>query len=113
MRVSTALFGRTALGLDVVYVQAERYAPERKIGRPDIQAFVGALNGARADRGICIITTSSFTPDAKAYVERVQNRLVLIDGQRLAAEMVRRKVGVEVREVHEVKRIDEDFFADS
>jgi restriction system protein len=100
-----------ALGLDVVYVQAKRYAPERKIGRPDIQAFVGALNGARADRGI-FITTSAFTADARAYVDRVQNRLVLIDGQRLAAEMVRRNVGVQVREVHEVKRIDEDFFSE-
>ena len=100
-----------ALGLDVVYVQAKRYAPESKIGRPDIQAFVGALNGARADRGI-FITTSSFTADARAYVDRVQNRLVLIDGKRLAAEMVKRNVGVQVREVHEVKRIDEDFFTD-
>jgi restriction system protein len=100
-----------ALGLDVVYVQAKRYAPDRRIGRPDIQAFVGALNGARADRGI-FITTSSFTADARAYVDRVQNRLVLIDGKRLAAEMVRRNVGVQVREVHEVKRIDEDFFTE-
>jgi restriction system protein len=100
-----------ALGLDVVYVQAKRYAPERRIGRPDIQAFVGALNGARADRGI-FITTSSFTTDARAYVDRVQNRLVLIDGKRLAAEMVQRNVGVQIREVHAVKRIDEDFFAE-
>jgi restriction system protein len=90
-----------ALGLDVVYVQAKRYAPERRIGRPDIQAFVGALNGARADRGI-FITTSDFTADARAYVDRVHNRLVLIDGKRLAAEMVNRNVGVQVREVHEV-----------
>lgn len=100
-----------ALGLDVVYVQAKRYAPDRRIGRPDIQGFVGALTGARADRGI-FITTSSFTSDARAYVDRIGYRIVLIDGERLAAEMVRRNVGVEVREVHEVKRIDEDFFAE-
>ena len=101
-----------ALGLDVVYVQAKRYAPERKIGRPDIQAFVGALTGAQADRGI-FITTSSFTAEARAYAERIASRIVLIDGERLATEMVNRNVGVEVREVHEVKRIDEDFFADA
>lgn len=101
-----------ALGLDVVYVQAKRYAPERAIGRPDIQAFVGALTGARADRGV-FITTSYFTADAKAYVDRVQNRIVLIDGKRLAAEMVHRNVGVQVRDVWEVKRIDEDFFSDA
>ena len=100
-----------ALGLDVVYVQAKRYAPERKIGRPDIQGFVGALTGARADRGI-FITTSGFTSEARNYVDRIQSRIVLIDGERLAAEMVRRNVGVQVRELHEVKRIDEDFFTE-
>lgn len=100
-----------ALGLDVVYVQAKRYAPGRKIGRPDIQGFVGALTGARADRGI-FITTSSFTSEARAYVDRIGYRIVLIDGDRLAAEMVRRNVGVDVRESYEVKRIDEDFFAE-
>ena len=57
-----------ALGLDVVYIQAKRYALDRKTGRPDLQAFVGALNGARASRGI-FITTSSFTADAKNFVE--------------------------------------------
>jgi len=101
-----------ALGLDVVYVQAKRYAPDRKIGRPDLQAFVGALNGARANRGI-FITTSGFTTDAKSFVERIQARIVLIDGPTLAKEMVRRNVGVEIRDVHEEKRIDEDFFAES
>ncbi len=98
-----------ALGLDVVYVQAKRYAVDRRIGRPDLQAFVGALNGARADRGI-FITTSNFTAEARAFVDRVQSRLVLIDGQMLAKEMVKRNVGVEIRETHEVKRIDETFF---
>jgi restriction system protein len=101
-----------ALGLDVVCVQAKRYTADRRIGRPDIQAFVGALNGARADRGI-FITTSGFTPDAKAFVSRAPQRLVLIDGPTLAKEMVRRNVGVDVRDVYEVKRIDEDFFEET
>ncbi len=34
------------LGLDRIYVQVKRYAPERTVGRPDIQGFVGALHGA-------------------------------------------------------------------
>ena len=98
-----------ALGLDVVYVQAKRYAKERKIGRPDIQAFVGALTGAQANRGV-FITTSSFTPEAKAYADRVGFRLVLIDGSELARLMVARNVGVTVEETFHLKRIDEDFF---
>ena len=34
------------LGLDRVYVQAKRYAADHSVGRPEIQAFVGALHGA-------------------------------------------------------------------
>jgi restriction system protein len=98
-----------ALGLDVVYVQAKRYAPDRKVGRPDIQAFVGALTGAQANRGV-FITTSSFTPDARAYADRVGMRLVLIDGRELSRLMVDRNVGVSIEETYHLKRIDEDFF---
>ncbi|ADB74231.1 restriction endonuclease [Geodermatophilus obscurus] len=98
-----------ALGLDVVYVQAKRYAVDRKVGRPDIQAFVGALTGAQANRGV-FITTSSFTPDARAYADRVGMRLVLIDGRELSRLMVDRNVGVSIEETYHLKRIDEDFF---
>lgn len=34
-----------ALGLSRVYIQAKRYAVDAAIGRPEIQAFVGALHG--------------------------------------------------------------------
>ncbi|MGY1985441.1 restriction endonuclease [Blastococcus sp. SYSU DS0669] len=98
-----------ALGLDVVYVQAKRYAVDRKVGRPDIQAFVGALTGAQANRGV-FITTSSFTPDARTYADRVGLRLVLIDGRELSRLMVDRNVGVSIEETYHLKRIDEDFF---
>jgi restriction system protein len=98
-----------ALGLDVVYVQAKRYAAENKVGRPDIQAFVGALTGAQATRGV-FITTSSFTTEARTYADRVGLRLVLIDGQELARLLVERNIGVSVEETFDLKRIDEDFF---
>jgi restriction system protein len=38
------------LGLDVVYVQAKRW--EATVGRPVVQGFVGALQGARESKGI-------------------------------------------------------------
>jgi restriction system protein len=99
-----------ALGLDVIYVQAKRYASDRKVTRPDIQGFVGALVGAKAERGI-FITTSSFTTDALAYARRtVGAHVVLVDGTELAKKMVDRNVGVDVSETYELKRIDEDFF---
>lgn len=98
-----------ALGLDRVYVQAKRYAADRPIGRPDIQAFVGALHGAQADRGI-FITTSRFTSDAEDYAERVAARIVLIDGQHLSDLMVSHGVGVQDEETFVLKGIDEDYF---
>ena len=101
-----------ALGLDRIYVQAKRYGAEHSVGRPEIQAFVGALHGTQADRGI-FIATSRFTAEAAAYAQRVPARVVLIDGRRLAELMVKHNIGVQDQETHVIKRIDEDFFEDA
>lgn len=97
------------LGIDLVYMQAKRYAPDVTVGRPDIQAFVGALHGAQASRGI-FITTSRFSSGAIDYAERVGVRIILIDGQRLAELMLRYGIGVEPDLVATLYRVDEDFF---
>lgn len=96
------------LGLNQIYVQAKRYA-DRSVGRPEVQAFVGALHGHHADRGI-FIATSRFTNDAESYVRSVQDRIVLIDGPQLARLMVAHDIGTQVQETHVIKRVDEDFF---
>ncbi|RZU52697.1 restriction system protein [Krasilnikovia cinnamomea] len=98
-----------ALGLERVYVQAKRYGPEQSIGRPDIQAFVGALHGAQADRGVFIATTR-FTSEARDYAERVAARVVLIDGIQLAELMILHNVGVQDERTFTLRRVDEDFF---
>jgi restriction system protein len=98
-----------ALGLDRVYVQAKRYAAERSVSRPDIQAFVGALHGQQADRGI-FITTSRFTDTAREYADRVASRLVLIDSEQLGELMVHHGVGVQTEETFVLKKVDEDYF---
>jgi restriction system protein len=98
-----------ALGLDRVYVRAKRYGAEHSVGRPEIQAFVGALHGAQADRGV-FIATSRFTAEARDYAERVPARLVLIDGVRLTELMVLHNVGVQEEQTFTLKRVDEDFF---
>lgn len=97
------------LGIDVVYLQAKRYAPDSAVGRPDIQAFVGALHGAQANRGI-FITTSRFSSGAIEYAERVGVRIILIDGTRLTELMLRYGIGVEPDLVATLYRVDEDFF---
>lgn len=99
------------LGLDVVYVQAKRHAQDTTVGRPDIQAFVGALHGAQASRGV-FITTSRFSAGASEYAERVGVRVILIDGSQLAELMLRYRIGVEPDHVATLYRVDEDFFED-
>lgn len=49
-----------ALGLDLVGVQAKRYDRDNTVGRPEIQAFVGALQGAQTSRGV-FVTTGRFS----------------------------------------------------
>ncbi len=98
------------LGLDAIYVQAKRW--EGSVGRPEIQKFAGALQGQRAKKGI-FITTSTFTREAEDYTQRIDSRIVLIDGRRLAALMFESDVGVSPRSVYTVKAIDGDYFEES
>jgi len=98
-----------ALGLDAVYVQAKRYDPSNKVGRPDIQKFVGSLTGESATKGV-FVTTSAFSREARDYISRVQQRIVLIDGELLAKLMIQHGVGVRARAKYVVHSIDEDYF---
>ncbi len=95
------------LGLDVVYLQAKKW--EGTVGRPEIQKFVGALHGRRAKKGV-FITTSGYSADATAYVERIDPKVVLIDGRRLAEFMVDFEVGVATAKTYYTKKIDSDYF---
>ncbi|MBD8619272.1 restriction endonuclease [Sphingomonas sp. CFBP 13728] len=99
------------LGLDRIYVQAKRYALHVGVGRPEIQGFVGSLVGLGATKGV-FVTTSTFSAPAVEYVRHIPQRVILIDGERLAALLTEHDVGVRVSRVIAVKRIDEDFFAD-
>ncbi len=95
------------LGLDTIYIQAKRW--QGSVGRPEIQKFVGALQGQRAKKGV-FITTSSYTAEAIDYASRIDTKVVLIDGQLLANLMMDFDVGVSVSASYIVKRIDSDYF---
>jgi restriction system protein len=97
------------LGLDRIYVQAKRYAPHVSVGRPEVQGFVGSLVGLGASKGV-FVTTSGFSTPATDFVRHLPQRVILIDGTRLAELMIEHGVGVRVSRTIEVKRIDEDFF---
>ncbi|EED33280.1 restriction endonuclease [gamma proteobacterium NOR5-3] len=96
-----------ALGLDVIYLQAKRW--EGSVARPELQKFIGALAGKQARKGV-FITTSEFTKGAAEFIDKVDPRVILIDGKKLARLMVDHNVGVATVNSFEVKRIDSDYF---
>jgi restriction system protein len=95
------------LGLDVIYVQAKRW--KANVGRQEIQGFVGALAGKKASKGV-FITTSSFNDNATAYASGLHQKVILIDGPRLAELMIEHGIGVDEQQSYRVKKIDSDYF---
>ena len=97
------------LGLDAIYVQAKRW--KNTVGRPDVQAFAGSLEGVRGRKGV-FITTSTFSAEACEYVSRIEKKIVLINGAHLATLMVDFNIGVNSVNTYEVKRVDSDYFSE-
>lgn len=104
------LINEDRLGLDRIYVQAKRW--QESVGRPQIQNFVGALAGQHAQKGI-FITTSEFSGAAEDYVRNLPQRVILIDGKRLAELMIEHNIGVSKAYSYEVKRVDSDYFEEA
>jgi len=97
------------LGLDTIYIQAKKWKQGMSVGRPEIQKFVGALQGKRAKRGI-FITTTKFSDDAREYARMIDTKVVLIDGPQLTDLMIDCGVGVATRTSYEIKELDTDYF---
>lgn len=95
------------LGLDVIYLQAKRW--DNTVSSSEIQKFVGALHGKKAKKGV-FITTSSFSKQALDFVNKVDTKVILIDGQQLAELMIDYDVGVSRSDIYEIKKIDTDYF---
>src|SRR5436190_17655209 len=95
------------LGLDVIYVQAKRW--KSGVGRPEIQNFVGALAGKKAGKGV-FITTSEIHENARDYAASLHQKIILVDGRRLADLMIEHGIGVAEEHAYTVKKIDSDYF---
>ncbi len=93
------------LGLEKVYVQAKRW--QGTVGRPELQAFYGALAGQKAKRGV-FITTSGFTTQATQFASSVDG-IVLVDGAHLVELMMDHEVGVSSR-LLKLPKLDSDYF---
>lgn len=95
------------LGLDAVYIQAKRW--ENPVGRPAVQQFSGSLDSHKATKGV-LITTSSFTAEAKDYVRSIGKRIVLLDGAQLAELLIDNEVGVVTEAAYRLVRVDQGYF---
>jgi len=97
------------LGLEIIYIQAKKWSCT--VSRPDIQKFVGALEGKRAKKGV-FITTSNYSNEAKSYVKNIGTKVVLIDGEQLANYMIDYEIGVSKEITYDIKKIDTDYFTE-
>ena len=97
------------LGLDIIYLQAKRYAEGSAIGVDKIREFAGSLDERGATKGV-FVTTSHFAPQARAYAQRSPKRLILIDGEELTRLLVHHGVGVRIYRELQLKRLDTDYF---
>lgn len=91
-----------------LYIHAVKLSPDQTVGRADIQDFVDAL-ADKGGKGI-FATTALFSDSAEAYAQ--DERILLIDGPKLATLMISHNFCVNVEKVFEVKELDEDSFID-
>lgn len=98
------------LGLDTIYVQAKRW--QTAVGRKEVQSFVGALAGQGASKGV-FITSGDFATTAIDYVKNITQKVILIDGNRLAELMIEHGIGVSEERTYTLKRVDGDYFETS
>ena len=97
------------LGFNNIYIQAKKWSDP--IGRPELQKFSGAMDGAGAKNGAFIVS-SDFTDGAKTFVKTVKatKNIVLINGEELAKLMIEYNLGVQTKEVIEIEKVDYDYF---
>jgi restriction system protein len=98
------------LGLDTIYLQAKRW--QDPVGEGPVRDFIGALVIKGVKKGV-FLTTSYFTPAARNAVQgnKSDQKIVLIDGVRLAGLMIEHNLGVSVAQNFALKRLDMDFFS--
>ena len=73
---------------------------------------MSAMKGGGCRKGV-FVTSSSFTSEAIEFSKGLRDqRLNLIDGVDLAKLTIEHSVGVQVKEIIKVSKIDQDLFSD-
>lgn len=101
------------LGLEKIYLQAKRYF-DNKVNEKEMQNFAGALSCSPVRKGV-FITTSYFDEKAKKKAEDASKKgfvIRLINGDELTKLMIKHNIGVQIKTKIEIKKLDEDFFAE-
>lgn len=99
------------LGLEKIYIQAKRWQKGNNVGRSEVESFVGAIDRQRGNKGV-FITTSDFSKEAYEHSSTHVN-LVKINGRKLAELMIQYNIGVSIKNVYEIKKIDLDYFEET
>lgn len=102
------IINQDQLGIGKIYIQAKLYKQGNKVRELEIRNFIGAIDND-SSKGI-FVTTSDFDAAAIQKVRDSKKTIILINGKNLVELMIKYNAGVQVRDVYEVKEIDEDFF---
>ena len=103
------IINQDQLGIEKIYIQAKRYADGNRVREPEIRNFIGAMSGD-VSKGI-FVTTSLFDDSAVRKAKDARNhKIILIDGSQLVSLMIKHNIGVQIKNIYEVKEVDEDFF---
>ncbi|WP_277237506.1 restriction endonuclease [Merdimonas faecis] len=94
------------LGFGLIYVQIKHWGHDHSVGRPEVQAFVGAIAG-KGGKGL-FVTTSKFTKQAIEYAKG--QHIILMDGEKLAYNMIEHDFGVSTKKIFSIKALDMDLF---
>lgn len=96
------------LGMNIVCVQSKQYAQDNKVQAPEIQRFIGALDGMNG----VFVTSSDFSSGAREKAQNARHsKIILINGKELVNYMIEYNVGVQnTKTSYVIKEVDSDFF---
>ena len=100
-----------SLGIEIIFIQAKRYATHIPVNREDLEKFVGVLNTKKGAKGV-FITTSRFRDSALEYLERTTSKVICIDGEKLMKLLLQYEIGVEKNSTYTTYKVNEDYFSE-
>lgn len=59
------------------------------------------------------ITTGNFSRDAKEYTNKIDSKIVLVDGKQITEYMIDKNTGVTLEKSYFIKKLDQDYFEET